>query len=71
MASQIQGISHGTYMVEAGNEITVASVDFGTVVKFSCDAGYELVGSLRSHCRNEGWSDQRPTCQSECNSILL
>lgn len=61
-ASDIEGVSHGYYRVEAGNNITQSTVDFNTIVKFECDPGYELRGSLRTHCRENGWSDPKPEC---------
>ena len=64
-AAAIQGVANGKYQVEAGNDITRESVDFDTVVKFVCDAGYELKGSLRSHCTNQGWSNPKPECISK------
>ena len=61
-ANDIENILHGDYEVEAGNNITRDKVDFDTVVKFVCEPGYELKGSLRSHCTNQGWSDPKPQC---------
>ena len=60
---------NGNYEVEAGNEITRTTVDFDTVVKFVCNPGYELIGSIRSHCRNQGWSDPKPECRGMFDSL--
>ena len=64
--SEIELSINGNYTVEAGNPIVPGNdVDVNTVVKFTCDAGYELYGSLRSYCKHTGWSDPKPECRRE------
>ena len=58
----MDNIEHGYHEIEAGNSFTNNSADFGTVVTFVCHSGYELKGSYRSYCRDEGWSDPKPEC---------
>ncbi|XP_078685529.1 uncharacterized protein LOC144918542 [Branchiostoma floridae x Branchiostoma belcheri] len=45
----------------------------GNAVHFSCDAGYELVGSSFTICQDEGWDREFPTCQQICcnNTIVI
>ena len=58
--------TNGYYEIEAGNAINPGQdADVNTVVKFVCDAGYELYGSLRSYCKHTGWSDPKPECRRE------
>ena len=61
-AAEVENVEHGDTVIEAGNSFTNNSADFGTVVKFVCHTGYELKGSYRSYCRDEGWSDPKPEC---------
>ena len=61
-AAAVENIEHGYHEIEAGNSFTNNSADFGTVVTFVCHSGYELKGSYRSYCRDEGWSDPKPEC---------
>ncbi|KAI8506610.1 Leucine-rich repeat-containing protein 15 [Branchiostoma belcheri] len=35
-------------------------------IQFSCDTGYELVGSRFAFCRNKNWDREIPTCQRIC-----
>lgn len=52
---------------------------FGTSVSFTCNPGYNLVGSRELQCTGEGeWSGMEPTCEGEphcsktnCQSINL
>ena len=71
VAAEIQLDTNGNYTVEAGNAISPgAGVDVNTVVKFECDPGYELYGSLRSYCQHSGWSDPKPECHRESIYVL-
>ncbi|XP_069798689.1 complement decay-accelerating factor-like [Narcine bancroftii] len=36
---------------------------FGSIVTFFCDKGYNLVGTAKRKCENNGWSGQVPTCE--------
>lgn len=38
---------------------------YGTVVKYICHPGYDLVGSQQIVCLNYTWSHQSPTCKSK------
>ena len=51
--------------------VTVTGTYFLDVATFSCDSGYDLVGSQELICENEGsWNGSNPTCSPrEC--ILL
>ena len=42
------------------------------VVRYSCDVGYELLGSQERTCQSSGeWSGQLPTCQSELATAVV
>ena len=41
---------------------------FGQTATYSCDTGYNLVGSSTRTCQADGmWSENAPTCNSESN----
>lgn len=51
--------SNGQVSVREGTRV-------GAKVRYSCDYGYNLVGSVVRTCREDGrWSPAAPTCQSE------
>ena len=63
-----QSCNVSTIMVTNGmvmNE-TATTNNFGDVLKFVCNEGYEIVnGSSRTYCETDGtYSHQPPTCQS-------
>uniref|UniRef100_A0A8W8JNR8 Sushi, von Willebrand factor type A, EGF and pentraxin domain-containing protein 1 n=1 Tax=Magallana gigas TaxID=29159 RepID=A0A8W8JNR8_MAGGI len=40
-----------------------SGTDFASVLMFSCDPGYDLLGCVYIHCRSNGtWSHPRPSC---------
>lgn len=42
------------------------------VVRYSCDEGYELLGSQERTCQSSGeWSGQLPTCRSELAAAVV
>ncbi|KAL8564073.1 hypothetical protein ACOMHN_034550 [Nucella lapillus] len=52
-------LSDGTLNTTNGN-----GTDFGSVVQYSCNAGYGLIGYSFTVCRKDGtWSKQAPACQ--------
>ena len=43
--------------------VTGSGTNFGTVVNYTCDAGYDLVGFRYSACQTDGtWSHTAPSC---------
>lgn len=50
----------------ANGKITIVTgedTDFGTVVNYTCNAGYDLMGSQYSVCKTDGtWSHRTPSC---------
>ncbi|XP_053391178.1 CUB and sushi domain-containing protein 3-like [Mercenaria mercenaria] len=57
----------------AGNltngEVSDGSTVYGSVKTFSCDNGYEMLGSNMSKCLENGsWSDNPPTCNVKTKS---
>ncbi|KAI8506597.1 Leucine-rich repeat-containing protein 15 [Branchiostoma belcheri] len=38
---------------------------YGNSIHFSCDTGYELVGSSFASCRDKNWDREIPTCRQE------
>lgn len=56
---------HSNVMVESDNTVAV-----GTVIKYSCSVGYEMVGSTELVCQPSGeWNGPVPTCQPVCQSV--
>ena len=53
-------------------EINTTSVEFGTVVQYSCADGYQLNGARHALCSMKGlWEpDLLPTCQCKCTLLL-
>ena len=39
-----------------------SQTDYGSIVEFTCDPGYELFGVPRLYC-NGTWSSEAPTCK--------
>ncbi|XP_052236179.1 CUB and sushi domain-containing protein 1-like [Dreissena polymorpha] len=54
----------GSWSIIAGNNFTNGNADFNTVVKFSCNSGFELIGPIRTRCTDVGWTHQNtpPSC---------
>ena len=49
--------------------IDIQLTTFGATVKYSCNVGYNLIGSTTRQCLSNGtWSNVAPTCQSK-NSV--
>ena len=43
-------------------QLTVESTLFGSVVSYTCDSGYILVGDAMRTCTLSGWSGSNPIC---------
>ncbi|XP_052814685.1 uncharacterized protein LOC128241685 isoform X2 [Mya arenaria] len=58
-------LPNGKLEIIGGNAFSGGSADFDTVVEFICNDGYELVGTVRTHCNNNGWThgNTPPTCK--------
>ncbi|XP_053955720.1 modular serine protease-like [Anastrepha ludens] len=55
-----------------GTNLQVGSkVPTNTVVSFACHPGFNLVGDIRTFCRNRGWQNNLPTCIKYCNATML
>ena len=47
----------------ANGEIRYIGSGFGSIARYSCFPGYELVGSVSRTCKSDGfWSGQAPVC---------
>ncbi|XP_070564050.1 zonadhesin-like [Ptychodera flava] len=43
-------------------------VDAGTIVRYCCDEGYDLVGETAARCNEDGeWTSQPPVCVGRCD----
>ena len=61
--TQLTAPADGMLNITAGS-----GTDYATVLTFSCDPGYEIIGTVNMYCRTNGsWSDSVPTCQSKCD----
>ncbi|XP_012942656.1 uncharacterized protein LOC101855048 [Aplysia californica] len=56
--SDIPPVENGSYNFSVGD----ADNSFGTILEFSCDDGYEILGAQRIVCNNRTWSHDPPTC---------
>ena len=55
-----------------GGRLDQGDVLWGAFAMFSCQEGYQLVGSEVSECQEEGaWSHTEPQCQSKTPTITL
>ena len=65
-------LEFGSLDVIAGNEFTTPQADIDTVVQFSCNPGFELLGPVRKRCTSTGWTPvDNPTCQRRRYTYLL
>lgn len=54
---------------ESGNA-TVNGTGLGSVVEYTCDIGFDLIGTSLQIClENDAWSDEIPVC--ECKLLLF
>ncbi|XP_053393501.1 sushi, von Willebrand factor type A, EGF and pentraxin domain-containing protein 1-like isoform X8 [Mercenaria mercenaria] len=58
-------LPNGKFEIIRGNDFSGNTADFNTVVEFSCDPGYEIVGPTISFCDSDGWThtDNPPICK--------
>ena len=50
--------------------LTVMGLSVGDATSFTCDDGYELIGSMNVTCTSDGtWSDEPPMCR--CKQLNL
>ncbi|XP_053393488.1 uncharacterized protein LOC123564875 isoform X1 [Mercenaria mercenaria] len=58
-------LPNGKFEIIRGNDFSGNNADFNTVVEFSCDPGYEIVGPTISFCDSDGWThtDNPPSCK--------
>ncbi|KAJ8277946.1 hypothetical protein GJAV_G00081990 [Gymnothorax javanicus] len=55
-----EDISNGHYSIINGRDFV-----FGTVIKYTCNEGYVLVGRSNTRsCTAEGWNNQVPVCEA-------
>ena len=60
-ASQCPTLSQGANLNM--DIVTGSGTDFGTIVSYTCDAGYDLEGVRYSVCQTDGtWSHTAPNC---------
>jgi len=65
-------LEFGSLEVIAGNGFTTSQADIDTVVEFSCNPGFELLGPVRKRCTSIGWTpDDDPTCESRSCTTRL
>ena len=58
-------IPHGHYVIRDGGRVGEDAFDFRTIISYSCQPGYILVGAKRTSCGEDGrWSNINvlPTC---------
>ena len=47
-------------------QVELSDTVFGSIATYSCDAGYNLNGSMLRVCMASGqWSEEDPLCQSK------
>ena len=48
------------------------SITVGSIVTYTCEAGYKLTGVSRQTCQSNGqWSDSQPSCDRELIYVLV
>lgn len=46
--------------------------DFASVVQFTCNEGYELIGNLTIYCKTGSiWSHETPVCESKYEMLIF
>ena len=55
-----------------GVEVVTDNTTFGSVAKFACKLGYELIGQSESICTDKGtWTDPFPTCTGTTHLVVI
>jgi len=55
-------------VVHGGFEVVPAEGGFGSIVQYTCDPGYMLIGQSQRHCQGDRkWSGYAPTCETDGN----
>ena len=53
-------------------QVSVSSNDFGSDASYSCDTGYNLVGTSAVTCQaDQQWSGSPPTCESMLIGFII
>ncbi|XP_052280448.1 sushi, von Willebrand factor type A, EGF and pentraxin domain-containing protein 1-like [Dreissena polymorpha] len=62
----------GPLIRPVNGHMTIKATTFLSVSEFTCDEGYDLIGSESLVCRTDGtWNDTEPTCRiRDCGSLL-
>ena len=60
------GVDCGDPGTPANGKSVLTGSTPGSVVKYSCNSGYDLVGNSKRKCQTNGvWSGSLPTCERE------
>ena len=55
----------------ANGMVSVTGTETGDTATYTCNAGYELIGSMTLTCLSSGsWSDEPPTCRRKFKPCL-
>ena len=59
-------------VVHGGFEVVPAEGGFGSIVQYTCDPGYMLIGQSQRHCQGDRkWSGYAPTCETDGNQYSI
>lgn len=62
----------GSLVSPSGGSMAITGTYYLDVATFSCDAGFELVGSQQLVCQYGGsWDGSHPICTSGGNAVLI
>jgi len=58
-------------VVHGGFQVMPVDGGFGSIVQYTCDLGYMLIGQSERHCQGDrNWSGYAPTCETDGTLLI-